>query len=451
MSETGWRRKLTYLAMVAAVLLAPASASAGSFSPLDRDFGNHGRATAALYFGPSRFWYAIGVYSALTPEGDILVAGTGADGRVQLVRFLPDGELDASFGDGGVLRPEVFTAGQFRLADLTVDSSGRIVLAVNANVGVGAFVMRLAPNGAPDPTFGGGDGIVTPQLPIPPPSSEVFPGGPASLAQFSSVAIDAAGRIVLAGFGVRSFQSYCLIVQSGLVARLAADGSVDPSFGNNGAVIYEPDVIHVIPNFALSGTGAITIWGGGESCRESPTGGLQIVRLSPLGQPDPNFGGGQVSPGLSPIELAVDRFERTVFTGSGGSVHRLLWDGRPDRSFSQDGVAYLKLGGKWSQFDGLVLARDGSVVVTGVQTHYYGTHTPFRHLVLASLTSSGKPMPAFGRTGVVKLRSRRRVNTVGRQVMIDAEGRAIVAGAVSDPRLPYRQALAVYRFNLDRE
>jgi uncharacterized delta-60 repeat protein len=444
-------RKLGLLAAVAAVLLLPASASAKRSNELDQSFGNHGRAVAALDFGGRRFWYAVHVYSALTPAGDVVLAGSNSNGiGAQIVRYLPSGLLDPNFGQGGLLRIDSVEGGEFGMADLTVDSLGRIVLTGGAGPSWRAVVMRLKPDGAPDPTFGGGDGVVFPEFGIPQfrlTPVEIEP--PAmSRVYLTAIAVDVAGRIVLTGSAARA-PSYCVSINSGIVGRLTADGSIDTSFGNGGVVVYEPDVIDSVPSLALDRSGAATIWGVGDSCRESPTGGPQIARLSPDGRPDSAFGAdGHVALAQVPTHLALDRFGRTLFLESNGSVHRLLLNGNSDQGFGHNGVVHLNLRGKWSRFHDLAVAPNGSVLVTGVQTQYHGTANPWRRLVLASLTAKGKPRRAFGTNGVLKLRSGRGVNTVGRQVMVDAKGRALVAGTVGNLRLPGGQGLVLYRFDL---
>lgn len=442
-------KKLGLAAAAAAVLLLPASASAKRSNELDQSFGNHGRAITALDIGEPRFWSGVDVYSALTPAGDVVVAGSNWIGA-QIVRYLPSGVLDTSFGQPGLLRIDAAEGGDFHLTDMTVDSSDRIVMTGSAGVPYRAVVMRLEPNGAPDSTFGGGDGIVSPELGIPqfdlsPADSKPPAMSPVSL---SGVAVDAGGRIVLSGSATRS-SGYCSSIDSGIVARLAPDGNVDTAFGNGGVVVYEPDVIERIPNLDLDQSGAPTIWGVGESCRASPTGGPQIARLTPEGQLDYAFGSdGHASLARLPADVADDRFGRTLFLESNGWIHRLLPDGSSDRSFGHNGAVHLKLRGRWSTFQDLAVAPNGSVLATGVQARNHGTANPWRRLVLASLTANGKPRQGFGTNGVVKLHSGRGFNTIGRQVMVDAKGRAIVAGTVGNSRLPNGQWLALYRFDL---
>ena len=105
---------------------------------------------------PPRYFYGVGVHAAVTPQGGVVASGEG-----QVVRFLPDGKRDRAFGTNGLLRIEAVEGQEFRLDDLIVDDQGRIVVAGVVYAGQRpAALMRFEPNGVPDSTFGGGDGVV---------------------------------------------------------------------------------------------------------------------------------------------------------------------------------------------------------------------------------------------------------------------------------------------------
>jgi uncharacterized delta-60 repeat protein len=121
---------------------------------------------------------------ALQSNGDIIVGGSAEDQNFQqntlLVRYLPDGTLDSTFGSGGIVNGAI--------SGLVVQTNGRIVATVNAstNPPTGGAVLRCNPDGSFDTSFGTG-GIVSP----------AFPGYPQ--AEPGSVAIQSDGKIVLGG------------------------------------------------------------------------------------------------------------------------------------------------------------------------------------------------------------------------------------------------------------
>src|ERR1700737_4738263 len=96
--------------------------------------------------------------AVLQPNGDIVVSvGIGA------VRYLPDGSLDPSFGNGGMaLAQPGFLGGA-----LTLQADGKIVVVGNRELfggGENFVVARFNPNGRLDSTFGSG-GVVTTAFP----------------------------------------------------------------------------------------------------------------------------------------------------------------------------------------------------------------------------------------------------------------------------------------------
>ena len=132
-----------------------------------------------------------------------------------------DGMLDPSFGNGGIVTTN------FPGAVAPIESAlSLVVLPDGRAVAAGAWnqfgdlrmgVARYLPSGALDTTFSG-DGLATVDCPI------GFPGGEAT-----RVLLQPDGRLVLIGT--------CVGPPPGMVfwlARLNADGSLDPSFGSGG-------------------------------------------------------------------------------------------------------------------------------------------------------------------------------------------------------------------------
>jgi uncharacterized delta-60 repeat protein len=118
--------------------------------------------------------------STIGPDGKLLLSfeeggETGARPG-SLVRFLPDGGIDTSFGGGRVATYE--RVGAIGPKDLAVDADGRIV---GAGWDGQASIFRLGPDGSADPTFNGGRRVLAPY------------GGA------SQVAMQSGGRIVVLG------------------------------------------------------------------------------------------------------------------------------------------------------------------------------------------------------------------------------------------------------------
>ena len=130
-------------------------------------------------------------------------------------RVLAPGDLDPTFGVGGIVRTELFSnlTGTREAKDIAIQSDGKYVV-----VGSGLGVVRYMPDGQIDPTFGFG-------------GAAAF-GGPAPFDSVSAnaVEIQSNGRIVVGGerrvAGNTNF----------FVARYLTDGSLDTSFGTGGMV-----------------------------------------------------------------------------------------------------------------------------------------------------------------------------------------------------------------------
>ncbi len=111
---------------------------------LDGSFGSGGLLLSD--FGEYDLLYDVAVQA----DGKIVAAGVAAlDGS--LIRYLPDGSLDASFGSGGRVAPPV---GGF-VTSVLIDSTGAFVLGVD-NVAPPAGLARLRADGSLDASFGVG-------------------------------------------------------------------------------------------------------------------------------------------------------------------------------------------------------------------------------------------------------------------------------------------------------
>jgi uncharacterized delta-60 repeat protein len=120
---------------------------------LDATFG-----TGGMVASPYEDTLDLGYSVALQPDGKILVGGT-ANLNPAVARFDSDGALDTSFADGGKTDLDGF--GFFGYAyGLAVQPNGSIVVGGtmdnHAPTGQNFIVFRLLPNGRVDPTFKGG-------------------------------------------------------------------------------------------------------------------------------------------------------------------------------------------------------------------------------------------------------------------------------------------------------
>jgi uncharacterized delta-60 repeat protein len=182
---------------------------------LDLSFA--GRGWTALDLGSFERAYAV----AAQRDGKIVVGGETLCPRAMcfaLVRFTPDGTLDRSFGEGGVVRTMFATCG-CAVTDLALQPDGRIVAAGWRNRGGDAqdsvlfALARYLPSGELDPSFSR-DGRVSIDF-----------GYGRDIA--AAVALQRDGRIVVAGRSGATEDEF-------VVARLRPDGRLDRTFSADG-------------------------------------------------------------------------------------------------------------------------------------------------------------------------------------------------------------------------
>jgi uncharacterized delta-60 repeat protein len=312
---------------------------------LDVTFGSGGRVLTDMGAAEG------GAAAEVDGAGRIVVGAnrwTGGLSRDWVVlRYLPDGRLDPTFGDGGVTVVDAGDGYTNGLADVKLTPDGKIVAAGSAGDGQ-LTVMRLTAGGRLDASFGAGG------------KASIAPGRERSTAY--AIALDAGGKITASGYRFDV---------GGVVARFNADGSVDTTFDGDGwaaLAIVGDDV-------ALDAGGRAVIAGAGRDLNAT------VVRLTPSGQLDASFGGGDGVVTL-PTPPGSSNF-RSVAVAPGGDVVAAgnLYDSGPTStdllvaSFTADGVADTSFNGTgWARadFDGdrdsaeaVAVAPGGKMVAAG--------------------------------------------------------------------------------------
>ena len=192
---------------------------------LDPGFGDGGRVLTAVEpttgYGREDIAYAM----LLQPDGKIVVGGeTGGFPRnFALARYNKDGSLDTGFGAGGLVITDA--DGNDSLRALALQPDGKIVAAGRGHFNDNDWVVtRYLPDGALDPAFGDGGGVITD-----------FLGG---MDWAGGVAVRPNGKIVVGGLAEMYCQGTCS-KWGFAVAQYNADGSLDAAFGDEGKVHYD--------------------------------------------------------------------------------------------------------------------------------------------------------------------------------------------------------------------
>ncbi len=165
---------------------------------------------------------------ALQPDGKIVVAGfstapTGVDGNFALVRYNANGTLDTTFGDNSIFPGTVLTDfgnGSFDGANaVAVLPDGQIVVAgtSDANGSQDFGLVRYSAASVPDTNFGINNRVLT--------NFRQLPDGDLSRDLVTAIAVQADGRIVVAGKSNAPNDDFNFAVARYLSAGTAPDGT----------------------------------------------------------------------------------------------------------------------------------------------------------------------------------------------------------------------------------
>lgn len=315
-----------------------------------------------------------------------------------VTRINLDGSADRSFGDEGTV--------EIAAKDAAVTRDGKILVSTSSRVAGGtgdsdARVMRLLPDGQPDPSFGVGG------------SADVDFGGRYDNGQ--TVALAGGGKILLAGNRhTDAAVGRGEIYSSPAVARLRSDGSLDRSFGQKGVrVLGESGEIAAL-DIAPTPDGGVVVEIGNE---------IQVVllKLTRNGSVDTGFGkrgwreirqGRRekygyheelfVAPQVAVLPSGKLLLAATGFPNRGPDdwsrvvALRLHPDGRIDRSYGHDGWAGTSKGLRHAFAEGLALLPGG---VLAVATTFDDPPYESRQFGAVAFGPDGRLERRFGKRG----------------------------------------------------
>jgi uncharacterized delta-60 repeat protein len=222
----------------------------------DPDFGAGGM--VALDHAPQ------GAFSTLLvqQDGKLLLLDEHPGSNFDLLRLLPDGRPDRSFGIDGLYQgafPDHGASLQALLGAITSDDHILIAGQVDGRT----HISRLKKYGEPDATFGV-DGTIAHHLPP----------------TISEMALLPDDRFLLAGSGLsEDGMHYCFFT-----ASLMPDGLPDPAFGENGLVITELPAFSYLSSLLILEDGTIILGGKGYSSASDTHSDMVLIRYLPAFQ-----------------------------------------------------------------------------------------------------------------------------------------------------------------------
>jgi uncharacterized delta-60 repeat protein len=284
-----------------------------------------------------------------------------------------------------------------------------------------------AGEGRPDPAFGSGGYVAFSDVP--------------AVTTAGAIAVLADGRILAAGGAGcnASTGSDCRLQ----LARYAANGVPDPSFGTAGKVSTSlVGMSPILGGLAIAGDGSMFVSG----ARVDVAAALVpfIAKYDPDGTPSVGFGSGGVVEltgrvlGYPVTGMVIDAAGRILIagtlasepgTGQDGFVARFTTTGALDTTFAGSGFARFAPASEGAGDDRLTdiaVQPDGRLVVAG---HSTGPTGRFDYLAMR-LDAAGVPDGSFGTSGIVRTRFAGSGDHTGRKLALGQDGGITIVGGV---------------------
>lgn len=312
------------------------------------------------------------------PDGKILRAGNDQSkgSSFILLRHLPNGDPDTSFGTQGAVVSSLPQPGEF-LRDILLQPDGKILAVGEATSGLHPLIARYNADGTLDSSYAT-NGVAKVSF------AGLVGGG-------RSAALTADGKLVVGGNAGASIA----------LLRLDATGKPDSTFGKNGVAVTDlsstanKESIHTL---LIRSDGKILVCG----TINKPFIHPFCVQFTPDGDPDDTF---EAPASLANIEAYSiktvlqpdDKPIICIYTEHQFMILRLTPTGAPDASYGNAGMAHVAFDADANAFD-LRILPDDRILTLGSA---YNGNKRFNEILLARFLSNGQPDSSFGTQGRV--------------------------------------------------
>jgi len=425
-----------------------------------------------------------GISVALQPDGKILVAGfsQNLDGNNQylaLVRYQPDGTLDTSFSEDGMLTTDFGSGGNLGLS-IIVQPDGKILVAgrmFNGNH-YDFGLVRYQPDGSLDTSFSG-DGKLNTDFGYrndTGTSAILQPDGKILVAGRADKTTDCGQQSVrhqsdkdlntivsedsklTTGFRSRNGEDGIVTVQPDgkilsagstdtnticdiAMVRFNTDGSLDTSFSDDGKLTTDFYPINSGGESVILQPDGKILVAGSTLNLEARNMDFALVRYNTDGSLDTSFSedgkqttdfGPDTDYGFSAVLQSDGRILVAGFSDVSGdndfALVRYLADGSLDTSFSGDGKLTTDLGYNSGEYDNdvvrsVIVQPDGKILVAGESRD-----GSYRDFALARYHSDGSLDTSFSEDGI-QITDFASLDDVGFGVTLQPDGKILVAGA----------------------
>lgn len=361
------------------------------------------------------------------PDGKATVAGMVVSDhhQIALVRYLPSGQLDTSFGEGGRFVSR-FNRSELAANDIARQRSGRYIVA--GDIDASFVAAAVTADGKVDLSFGqGGTSVI---------------GHAPSIGSAQKVLVDGQDRIYLAGTGSGGWQT---------VARLLPDGSPDPAWGKNGLVRRQLLGPTEVTAAAMQPDGRLLV-GGYETIRGAVAYAV-VTRFNQDGSVDMSFGGNEagVPDGTARVSVTNWGWVRAIGIQSDGRIvaagqvststgskpdeliFRLTTAGKLDATFGSGGMTRVEIknGIETSNLAwAMTVTPDDKILTTGPASFPYkanGMSLTGGGSTLLRYTANGQLDTSFGNEGK-RVLFPKTFNPDSRAIAVLADGSVLLAG-----------------------
>jgi uncharacterized delta-60 repeat protein len=346
--------------------------------------------------------------------------------------FAAAGDLDLSFGEDGIVNTDSGNTSE-SLIDLAVQTDGKLVAIGYSGTGGGAnqriVIVRYNVNGTIDTTFGTSGRVIIPQR---------MPG---------QIALQPDGKIVFVSpYGASPFANF-------YVGRLNTDGSFDTTFGGTGTINLNLRGTDDRANYVkVQPDGKIMVGGTSSRALSGSVDDAALVRFNPNGSLDTSFDGdGKLFSTVAPQGQTESRF-RFIFQPDGKILHvgglisydmnnqyalqeflvvRYNPDGSLDTTFDTDGVVVTRFDAPQSTRTdagggSVVLQSDGKIVVAG--TAYLHNAPNSAMVAVARYNTDGSPDSSYGSGGKALISYSSSTVSTANEIEIQADNKIVIAG-----------------------
>jgi len=339
---------------------------------LDSSYGNGGYSTTAN----------LTVTSAVMQGNKIIAAGSilndGIPGGIGLARYNPDGTLDTSFGENGIVKTDFYSD----QANAIVLQGDKIIVGGYDNSNQ-FFLARYTTNGSLDSSFGENGNVTTDFN---------------SSNSFVNAIILQRDKIIAAGGALNAVTfNYDFAL-----ARYSADGRLDSSFGENGKVTTD---------FNNSDDQATSITLQGDKILVAGFGDITIdfalARYTADGSLDSSFGeNGKVTTNFNnnpynyaySITLQGDKILLAGESLGDIAIARYTADGALDSTFGENGKGTIDFNN--NEDHAYSIALQGDKIIVAGSTFYYVGGFPADFAVIR-YTANGSLDSSFGENGLI--------------------------------------------------